>query len=336
MMSRVVPLIRAAAVFPLIRWMLANGRPVEARLAAAGLAHLRVDQPFEPVPLNACVALFDMLAQDDMPDAGCRAVTTESILEIAIISRVGLGAASPRHALLRISASMPYHCTHEHLTLETLSDAVVLRDRITVPMEPATRHLVQQYVAMMALRICAMAGAPEPQLRKVALMPHPDHGVGHLVPWLGPGVTAQTSDTLEVTMAAAVADRPFPKPGRTRLPRDDAPVAPLRGDGTLAASLRLILPSLFDEAAPSLDRVAAVAGMSRRTLQRHLTEERTSLSVLIEETRRNEALRRLQMTGEPLGALSSALGYSQQSALTRAVRRWTGQAPSRLRTGAAD
>jgi AraC-like DNA-binding protein len=335
-MSRVVPLIRAAAMFPAIRWMQESGRPVQARLAAAGLSHLRIDRPFEPVPLHACVAVFDMLAGDGEPDAGCRAVTMDSILEVAIISRVGLGAATPRHALLRISASMPYHCTHEHLTLEPRSESVVLRDRIAVPMAPATRHLVQQYVAMMALQICAMTGAPEPPLRRVALMPDPDRGVAHLSPWLGPDVVARPGETLEVTMAAAVADRPFPKSGRPRRERDDAPVTPLRGDGTLAASLRLILPSLFEDAAPSLDRVAAVAGMSRRTLQRILTQERTSLTDLIEETRRDEALRRLQLSGEPLNALSAALGYSQQSALTRAVRRWTGQAPSRLRAGPAD
>jgi len=335
-MSRVVPLIRAAAMLPIIRWMQANGWPVEARLADAGLSQLRADEPFAPVPLHACVAVFDLIARDGVPDAGCRAVTMDSILEIAIISRVGLGAATPRHALMRISGSMAYHCTHEYLTLEPRADSLVLRDRIAVPMEPATRHLVQQYVAMMALQICALTGAPGPLLRRVALMPDPDRGLAHLVPWLGSGVTARRGDTLEVTMAAAVADRPLPRPGRPRRPRDEAAIAPLRGDGTLAASLRLILPSLFDEAPPSLDRVAAVAGMSRRTLQRHLREERTSLSVLIEETRRDEALRRLQMSGEPLSVLSVALGYSQQSALTRAVRRWTGQAPSRLRIGAAD
>jgi AraC-like DNA-binding protein len=330
-MSRVVPLIRAAALYPMIRSLRLTGRPVTERLAAAGLPYLREDEPFQTVPLLACVAFFEILAREEAPDAGCRAVTPETLLEVAIISRVGLGAATPREALMRIAAAMPCHCTHEHFTLADEGDGVVMRDRFPVAMAPAVRHLVQQYVAMMALQICALTAVQDPRPRRIVLMPHPALGVAHLVPWLGPGVEARPTDTLAVTVDPAVADSPFRQIGRSRSPDIGVPVANLRGNGTLAASIRQILPLLLDGSEPLLDRVAAAAGLSRRTLQRLLAQEHTSLSDLVEETRRAEALRRLSAAAEPLRALSSALGYSQQSALTRAVRRWTGTPPSRLR-----
>jgi AraC-like DNA-binding protein len=68
--------------------------------------------------------------------------------------------------------------------------------------------------------------------------------------------------------------------------------------------------------------------MSRRTLQRKLTERETTYQRLVDETRRDLALRFVEDPRRPLADITFELGFSQQSALTRAFRRWTGMSPS--------
>ena len=68
--------------------------------------------------------------------------------------------------------------------------------------------------------------------------------------------------------------------------------------------------------------------MSRRTLQRKLTERDTTYQKLVDDTRRDLALRFIEDPRRSLGDITFELGFSEQSALTRAFRRWTGKSPS--------
>jgi AraC-like DNA-binding protein len=87
---------------------------------------------------------------------------------------------------------------------------------------------------------------------------------------------------------------------------------------------------------------AAMAGrlhMSPRTLQRKLAARGTTHKQLVEDTRRKLALRFIEDPRRSLADITFELGFSQQSAFTRAFRRWTGSAPSdwrgRLAAGAS-
>jgi AraC-like DNA-binding protein len=95
--------------------------------------------------------------------------------------------------------------------------------------------------------------------------------------------------------------------------------------------VRATVAALLAEGLPTVGAVAARLDCRVRTLQRRLRLEGTSFSALLEDVRRERALEGLGDRELPLGALSASLGYSRQSALTRAVRRWTGAAPRQLR-----
>ena len=72
-------------------------------------------------------------------------------------------------------------------------------------------------------------------------------------------------------------------------------------------------------------------GMSERTLQRRLSELGTNFWSVFEATREEVSLHLLQNTDVALLEISRRLGYSSQSAYTRAVKRWHGLSPARLR-----
>jgi len=71
--------------------------------------------------------------------------------------------------------------------------------------------------------------------------------------------------------------------------------------------------------------------MSRRTLQRKLAEADLTYQKLVDDTRRDLAMRHLEDPRLSITDVTFLLGFSQQSAFTRAFRRWTGASPSAYR-----
>jgi AraC-like DNA-binding protein len=77
--------------------------------------------------------------------------------------------------------------------------------------------------------------------------------------------------------------------------------------------------------------MARQLNMSRRTLQRKLAESNTTYQKLVDDTRRDLALRFLEDPRKSITDVTFLLGFSSQSAFTRAFRRWTGMSPTQFR-----
>jgi AraC-like DNA-binding protein len=95
----------------------------------------------------------------------------------------------------------------------------------------------------------------------------------------------------------------------------------------LQHALRSQLDSAFRSDARSIGEAAAQLGVSVRTLQRRLAEEQLSFQQLLDAFRHERAMQLLDEGQSSIGDVAYALGYAEQSAFTRAFRRWTGVAP---------
>lgn len=89
------------------------------------------------------------------------------------------------------------------------------------------------------------------------------------------------------------------------------------------------------------DTLARQCHMSRQTLYRRLKKEGLSFHELVEDVRKDKALRYVAADQYALGEIAFLLGFSELSAFSRAFKRWTGQAPAQYRsdhlgTGTAD
>lgn len=82
---------------------------------------------------------------------------------------------------------------------------------------------------------------------------------------------------------------------------------------------------------PSLERIAAQLGMSGRTLQRRLRDLHTSHQELLDQMRRDLAVRYMQEPEMAICEIAYLLGFSERSVLHRAFKRWTGKTPSEFR-----
>ena len=77
--------------------------------------------------------------------------------------------------------------------------------------------------------------------------------------------------------------------------------------------------------------VAKGLGLSVRSFHRRLAEHGASFQTLTEETRRELALGMLQDERYSLSEIAFLTGFSEQSAFTRAFKRWMGQTPASYR-----
>ena len=77
--------------------------------------------------------------------------------------------------------------------------------------------------------------------------------------------------------------------------------------------------------------VATMLALHPRTLQRKLAQEGTSFDEIKDEIRKELTLQYLWETQIQMSQLTDILGFSEQSALSRATKRWFGLSPKQLR-----
>jgi len=131
-----------------------------------------------------------------------------------------------------------------------------------------------------------------------------------------------------------VADEPLPTANR-RLARtlDDMLAGELaaRDRDNIPARCRFTLHEQLASGDMSEGQMARQLSMSRRTLQRKLAEASTTYQKLVDDTRRDLALRHMDDPRKSITDVTFLLGFSGQSAFTRAFRRWTGMSPTTYR-----
>jgi AraC-like DNA-binding protein len=100
---------------------------------------------------------------------------------------------------------------------------------------------------------------------------------------------------------------------------------------SLSNRIRLALANALDSPQCRIEAMADLFNLHSRTLQRHLEAEGTTFEVLRDEARRDAARRYLTTTRLPLAQVAGLLGLSEQSALTRACKRWFDATPKSIR-----
>jgi AraC-like DNA-binding protein len=111
----------------------------------------------------------------------------------------------------------------------------------------------------------------------------------------------------------------------------DQRLAELKPAETFEQSMALVLRGMINGKIPTLAGLSARTGMSPRTLQRRLSKSQTNFNRLLQGVLRNAADELLARGTLTQGEIAFLLGYSEESALSRAYRSWTGHAPGERR-----
>ncbi|EED31139.1 helix-turn-helix- domain containing protein, AraC type [gamma proteobacterium NOR5-3] len=102
-------------------------------------------------------------------------------------------------------------------------------------------------------------------------------------------------------------------------------------DANLAARLKLTLPSYLGDGYPAIEKAAAIAHTSVRSLQRELSLLGTSYTSLIQQIRFEEAVKLLDNPAEKIINIALELGYEDASHFARAFKRVAGTSPREYR-----
>ncbi len=92
-------------------------------------------------------------------------------------------------------------------------------------------------------------------------------------------------------------------------------------------SLQQAIIKAIQNGEPTLEQVARTLALSPRTLHRRLAEKKLVFKELLQQMRLQLARQYLEEQRLTLSEIALLLGYSEQSAFTRAFRQWTGKTP---------
>lgn len=108
-------------------------------------------------------------------------------------------------------------------------------------------------------------------------------------------------------------------------------LASLQDEARVTARTRELIIRHLPNGDPLRKDIAAAMYMSERTLQRRLSEERTSFHEIVDDTRRELAERYLGQDRLAVTQAACLLGFADRSTFSRACKRWFDLTPSEYR-----
>lgn len=143
-----------------------------------------------------------------------------------------------------------------------------------------------------------------------------------------------------IVFAKVDVDRPFLTFNAdlfaTIAPQLEAELKQSLGSKAIGEQVKAVLKPLLAGRRPGLEDVARELRLSARTLQRRLTEERTTFQQLLQEARRELAHHYLLHSSLELNETAYLLGYEDAHSFFRAFQQWEGRSPGAWRAGHAE
>lgn len=113
----------------------------------------------------------------------------------------------------------------------------------------------------------------------------------------------------------------------------DADLSRITAKVTLIDQAKEAIAQALSEGSPKMAHIAGGLGLSTRSFHRRLSEHGMSFKALTEETRCDLAIGLLRDDQHSLAEIAFLTGFSEQSAFTRAFKRWLGRTPASYRKG---
>ena len=111
----------------------------------------------------------------------------------------------------------------------------------------------------------------------------------------------------------------------------EAELSEITREPALVTQAKAAIAQALSEGAPKMAEIARSLGLSARSFHRRLSEHGMNFQSLTEETRRNLAKGLLRDESHSLAEIAFLTGFSEQSAFTRAFKRWVGTTPATYR-----
>jgi len=328
------PQVAASSTLALVHYLETRGLLDRVRVEqATGLTLATLKDPDLRVPASAHYRLWELAEQLTAdPGVGLHAGQVIDPERMGLVGHVffncdTLGEAVVQyvrlHRLINESVTLSFEQTPDQAILTWLPDRPDHycrqdMDRTLAAALCRTRHFIHRSIEADWLEIAHPEPAYAAEYRKlfggtvhfgcgVTRMAFDSKHLGHPIPHRNPYVYSAVLKQVNAVMARLQTRRSFSRKVRRLISRQ---MATDRIDA---------------------DTLARQCHMSRQTLYRKLKKEGMSFHDLVEQVRKDKALRYVADDQYALGEIAFLLGFSELSAFSRAFKRWTGVAPAQFR-----
>ena len=151
------------------------------------------------------------------------------------------------------------------------------------------------------------------------------------------GCDLGTAEHIQIDFSAQDANRPFLTENMAMWtafePSLKQRLSELDAQASMRERVRAVLLETLPAGITSIDAVAQRLAVSKRSLQRQLSEESVGFQEVLSEVRQALAQHYLRRTDISAGEISWLLGFQESNSFIRAFRNWTGTTPAAYRQG---
>jgi len=314
-------LIRSASLSGYAELVRALGGDPQALLRRVGLSARLLQDPETLIPGNAVREVLELAARTTgAEDFALRLAARRSLSNLGPISLVLREEATPREALDTLCRYLKLLNASLITHIEDVGADVVIREDLLPSPGLATRQSMELAVGVM-FRILTELVGPGWRPRKVCFT----HGApadlaAHRL-FFGRSVAFdQPFNGLVCASADLLHPRHTQAPEAARFARAYLESALQRRGSRASETCRELILALLPGGRCTAEAVARHLRVDRRTLHRHLGEEGLTFSALLDEVRKEIALRHLQGSRMPVGEISQLLGFSAPSGFSHWFR----------------
>jgi AraC-like DNA-binding protein len=290
--------------------------------------------PDDRVPASAACELLELTAEKaSCPTFGLQVAETRQKFGAGVVNVLLAHKRTLREVLL---ATVQYrHLLNEALALhvETTGETVTIREELVVHPGTPTRQSIELAVGILTRHSSALLGMHwKPRAIHFA-HPAPADLTFHRRFFGCPMVYASDFNGFVCSAADLEYPNPAADPELVRYAESLAAPMNVAGAESKALEVRKAIYLLLPLEQATVELVAGHLGLSVRTMQRQLDAADTSFTALLEEVRRELAVRYLGNPGYPIGRVAALLGYNQQGSFTKWFAARFSKTPSAWREG---
>ena len=323
--------MRAGGAAGVLAAVVARGGTPARVLAAAGLAAEDLADLERMIDVARIAALFEAAARESRDDCfGLHLGEHYDFAAMGALTYAVLNAPTVETALRNFERYGRTHVTARGVVLERDGSEARLAYDIGI----VDRSLCRQHAegaAVVGLTLLRRLVRPDWRPRRVLFGHARPRDTSEHARLLGAPLQFGEPIMAALAFPAADLDRPVPGADRRLLPIVERHLDELLSSGAAPDDwldgVRGAIAESVCDGAPAIEAIANKLALSVRTLQRRLGADGVVFKTLVDEIRRDLALRYVASGKSDLTEIAFLVGYSELSAFDRAFRRWTGSTP---------
>jgi AraC-like DNA-binding protein len=311
------------------------GVPVAPLLKRVGLTPVLVAEPEERLSVRSQIAILNEAAIALKDDAlGFTLARDFEPREIGLLYYVMASSRTLGEALTRLARYSKV--ANEALVFDYREgNRIVIRLSYSGVARHLDRHQIE-FCMFAAIRLCRLLTERNLVPQHFSIAHHRSEGISEIARFVGTKVEfSADADEFSLNIDARELPVLHADPYLNRLLLKDCEAAVRSRSGAtspLRTRVENAISSMLPHGRVLAQDVARSMGISERTLARKLADEGQNFAKILQDLRRDLAVRYLADRKLHVSKIAWLLGFREVSAFTHACKRWTGKTPRQLRT----